>query len=193
MHVGTLAVSWRTDALPHTQLFSPSLHECVGQREAEVAGKIREMSETLPTFLQSQLIMTNGGWVVLQRHLPLLWLLLLLGMDTHFISWAFLWLGLQCTFCKPGPNQLNLKQPYEVVMCNSCRAWVAVQKKGSVDKRKCLFYLICSPVIWPKPTIQAVPGWKLTYNQWQWFNTNQQFYRFKEIKKNKVICVCVVS
>ncbi len=51
IHVGTLAMSWRTDAHPHSHLFFPSaLRKCVGQKGAEVARKVREMSETLPTF-----------------------------------------------------------------------------------------------------------------------------------------------
>lgn len=47
IHVGTLAVSWRTAAHPHSLFFPSPLRKRVGQKGAEVA--IREMSETLPT------------------------------------------------------------------------------------------------------------------------------------------------
>lgn len=78
--------------------------------------------------------------LVLSPTLFSLRLLLFLGTSSHFMTRACLWLGLRCSFWS-NLNKLETKA-CEVVICNSCRTWVAAQKKGSVDERKCLFYFI---------------------------------------------------
>lgn len=63
--------------------------------------------------------------------------------DTHFITRV-------CIFY---PSQFNVKNPLRQlsVIAPGLGQWPSW--KGSLDKGKCLFYLIWGSVIWPEPTI----------------------------------------
>lgn len=139
--------SERKDSCASTRTHSslPSLRKRVGQRRRnrrrQVCKNVREAANFLVFFFyQGQLIiMPQKSVLTLQPTLFSLWLLLFFDTRSHCMTWARLWLGLPCTFWSKR-NKLETKA-CEVLICNSCRTWVAAQQ-SLWGRWKCLFYFM---------------------------------------------------